>query len=220
MALGASRPLLVIGLRSRKMTHAAQPSDDHLVSLSKDGDLAAFNSLVDRHQTAVYNLCYRIVGTREAAEDAAQEAFLSAYRALPRFAGGNFRSWLLRIAANQSRDELRRRKRKDRASSLDRAVDEDSTPTEIPDVGETPVTRAERVELSGVLQHALNRLSSDQRQVVTLIDVFDYRYEEVAEILDVSVGTVKSRVHRARGKLREYLGAHAELLAGYRRLDG
>ena len=112
-----------------------EPTDERLVLLAKDGDLEAFNSLVDRYQGAVYTLCLRLLGNREAAEDATQETFLSAYRALDRFQGGSFRNWLLRIAANESKDELRRRKRKDANASLNEMLDREDGPIEIPDTG-------------------------------------------------------------------------------------
>src|SRR4029079_2922722 len=103
--------------------------DERLVLLAKDGNLEAFNSLVDRYQGAVYSLCARILGNRAAAEDAAQEAFINAFRSLRRFEGGNFRSWLLRIAANESKDELRRPKRRG-AASLEQIFDNTGAPVE------------------------------------------------------------------------------------------
>ena len=134
------------------MTTASEQDDKSLVSLSKDGDLAAFNSLVDRYERDIYNLCYRILGDRQAAEDAAQESFLSAYRSLARFAGGNVRSWLLRIAANQSKDELRRRKRKDRAASLDQMFDTIGAPVEVPDQTQSSEQAFEDKERAELLQ--------------------------------------------------------------------
>lgn len=201
------------------MTPAPESTDDRLVSLSKDGDLDAFNSLVDRYQDAVYNLCYRLLGNREAAADAAQEAFLSAYRAIHTFAGGNVRSWLLRIAANQSKDELRRRKRKDRAGSLDQYVDIAGAALEVADPTPGAPAVAEQRELSMLVQDALARLPFDQRQAIALVDLAGLRYEEAAEALGVSLGTVKSRIHRGRDRLRGYFRAHPELLAGHWRLD-
>lgn len=201
------------------MTPAPESTDDHLVSLSKDGDLDAFNSLVDRHQDAVYNLCYRILGHREAAADAAQETFLSAYRAIRKFAGGNVRSWLLRIAANQSKDELRRRKRKDRAGSLDQYVDTSGAPLEVVDPAPDAGAMAERRELSELVQRALDALPFDQRQAIALVDLGGLRYEEAADALDVSLGTLKSRIHRGRDRLRQYFQSHPELLEGHWRLD-
>ncbi len=195
-------------------------TDEELVLLSRNGDLPAFNSLVDRYQDAVYGLCLRLVGRREAAEDAAQETFLSAYRAISQFTGGNFRGWLLRIAANESKDELRRRRRKDGATSLDEAAEAAGTPIEVMDPAADTVAAVEQAELAGALRKSLAELPFEQRQAIVLADLYDYHYEEVAEMTHASVGTVKSRIHRGRERLRGYLLAHPELLAGYRRLGG
>jgi len=200
------------------MTTASEQDDKSLVSLSKDGDLAAFNSLVDRYERDIYNLCYRILGDRQAAEDAAQESFLSAYRSLARFAGGNVRSWLLRIAANQSKDELRRRKRKDRAASLDQMFDTIGAPVEVSDQTQSSEQAFEDKERAELLQLLLLELPEDQRKALILVDLMDHRYEEAAEVLQLSVGTVKSRIHRGRAKLRSILSKRPELLAGYIRL--
>ena len=182
------------------MTTVSEQDDKSLVSLSKDGDLAAFNTLVDRHERDIYNLCYRLLGERQSAEDATQETFLSAYRALSRFAGGNVRSWLLRIAANQSKDELRRRKRKDRAASLDQMFDTIGSPVEIPDHSPSSEQSFENKERAELLQLVLLELPIDQRRAVVLVDLLDHRYEEAATVLEVSVGTIKSRIHRGRSK--------------------
>lgn len=201
------------------MDEVRDAPDEQLISLSKDGSLEAFNSLVERHQSLVYNLCYRLLGERQAAEDATQEAFLSAYRALASFAGGNVRSWLLRIAANESKDELRRRKRKD-AGSLDQIFDRAEAPLEVPDPSAGTETLYERKELSMGLQQALLALPMDQRQVIVLCDLQGYRYEEIAEMTGASVGTVKSRIHRGRERLRQVIGERPELFGRQPRLEG
>src|SRR5688572_29757250 len=105
------------------MSAGPDPPDERLIARAREGDLAAFNTLVDRYQDPLFNLCVRLTGDRQAAEDATQEAFISAYRSLPRFAGGNFRSWLLRVGANECKDGRRRRRRKDVACSLDQVFD-------------------------------------------------------------------------------------------------
>ncbi len=194
-------------------------SDERLVSLSRNGDLAAFNRLVERYQGPVYSLCLRLLGNRQAAEDAAQEAFLSAYRAMPRFTGTSFRAWLLRIAANQSKDEWRRRKRRDLASSLDEMFDMLDLPVEVADPDPGAELVMESRELAIIVQDALLTLPMDQREAITLVDLHEYRYEEVAAMTGVSLGTVKSRVHRGRDRLRRVFAAKPELLAAYRRLD-
>lgn len=188
------------------------PSDERLVSLSKDGNLDAFNSLVERYQSAVYSLCLRLLGSPPAAEDAAQEAFLSAFRAISRFSEGNVRNWLLRIAANECKDELRRQKRKDPGLSLNAMLDAEDGPHEIPDSGLSAPALLEQKELSEHIQRLLLVLPFDQRQAVVLSDLHGYHYEEIAEISGASIGTVKSRIHRARERLRRLIIADPELL--------
>ena len=215
----AGRPLQPIDLPSAGMTDALEPSDEHLVSLSKDGSLDAFNSLVERYQAAVYNLCLRLIGDSAAAEDAAQEAFLSAYRSIQRFEGGNLRSWLLRIAANQSKDELRRRTRRGPHDSLS-ASDPDDPPIDLPDSGESADQYVERMAIGKGIQQALLQLPFEQRQAVLLSDLHGYHYEEIALIAGSSVGTVKSRIHRGRERLRTILSSQPELFGHHGRLEG
>lgn len=202
------------------MADPFDPPDERLVSLSKDGSLDAFNSLVERHQTAVYNLCLRLLGQSQAAEDAAQEAFLSAFRALHGFAGGSFRSWLLRIAANESKDELRRRRRKDASASLSLMYDNTELPLEPPDAAPGAELLYERKEAAAAIQIALLELPFDQRQAVILCDLQGLPYDEVARITRSSLGTVKSRIHRGRGRLRKVVLKNPELFGATRRLDG
>ncbi len=201
------------------MTDALEPSDEQLVSLSKDGSLDAFNSLVERYQGAVYNLCLRLIGDRGLAEDAAQEAFLSAYRAIGRFQGGSIRSWLLRIAANQSKDELRRRMRRGPQESLS-APGHDDQPIDLPDSAESQADYVERLALGRGIQQALLSLPFEQRQAIILSDLHGYHYEEIASIAGASVGTVKSRIHRGRERLRGILLAEPELFGRQERLKG
>lgn len=200
------------------MGDGLDPTDERLVLLAKDGSLDAFNSLVDRHQGSVYSLCLRLLGNREAAEDAAQETFLSAYRALNRFDGGNFRSWLLRISANQSKDELRRKRRKDATQSLNEMFDRPDAPLQVPDNGESAEDRVERLEMGRDMEALLGELTEEQRQAIVLVDIYDFRYEEVAKLTGASVGTVKSRIHRGRERLRTLVLARPELSAAVRRL--
>ncbi len=197
------------------MSGVHEPPDEELVLLSKNGDRDAFNRLVERYERSVYNLCYRLLGDFAAAEDAAQEAFLAAYRGLSRFGGGSFRAWLMRIAANQARDELRRRRRRP-ASSLESAL-ADPTRRE-PSLRDEAPRRAEQRARERALQAMLERLPFEQRLVVILIDVQGRSYEEAAEVLDEPIGTVKSRLFRARRKLRDEILRQAELFDVERRL--
>lgn len=199
------------------MADMLEPPDEHLVSLSKDGNLAAFNSLVDRYQSIVFSLCYRLIGERTAAEDAAQETFLSAFRALHQFSGGSFRGWLLRIATNCARDELRRRMRRIPARSLAAETDDDHA-IEPPDPGADPAAALDDRTLGPALEAALRSLPPDQREVVLLADVHGLQYEEIVAITGVTMGTVKSRLFRARERLRRALQRRPELFTRSGRL--
>jgi RNA polymerase sigma-70 factor (ECF subfamily) len=189
------------------MGDPAEPSDDRLAAEAAARSLDAFNRLVDRHQSIVFSLCYRLLGDRQSAEDATQETFLSAYRAVQHFTGSNVRGWFLRIAANASKDELRRRRRKGALVSLDEPRGPAELVLDPPDPGEAPANRVERFALAAELQRALDTLPFDQRQVIVLVDIQGFGYEEVAALTRTSVGTVKSRIHRGRERLRRLLTA-------------
>ncbi|MDP6713835.1 MAG: sigma-70 family RNA polymerase sigma factor [SAR202 cluster bacterium] len=183
--------------------------DSDLVVRSKDGDLCAFNFIVQRYQSQVLNLSARILGDRGRAEDVTQETFISAFRAISRFRGGSLRAWLMRIAANASRDSLRGSRRRPE-QSLDESLE---SPSFQPASGEaSPEEHAERSELNAELQKAILSLSNDQKAVLVLIDVQGFSYEETAESIGASIGTVKSRLNRARRKVRDILMEKRELL--------
>jgi RNA polymerase sigma-70 factor (ECF subfamily) len=200
------------------MPDALEPADEHLVSLSKDGNLHAFNSLVERYQGAVFNLCLRLIGEKGAAEDATQEAFLSAYKSISRFEGGSFRSWLFRIAANESKDELRRRSRRP-AESLHSRFEDDDTPFDVPDSSESAADYLERMAVGQSISAAMLSLPFEQREAILLSDLHGYHYEEIAEMTGSNVGTVKSRIHRGRERLRTLLQQQPELFGHVRRLE-
>ena len=176
--------------------------------------------LVLAYQHQVYNLAYRIMSEEAAAADATQEAFISAYKHLKSFRGGSFKSWLLRIVTNACYDDLRRRKRRP-ATSLDELADDEDGEAEfdVPSPDDSPETIVQRHELAAMLQQGITTLPDDQRIVLVLSDVQGMSYEEIAEITNSNLGTVKSRLSRARGKLREYLQAHGELLPAQYRLE-
>jgi len=180
-------------------------SEPEVLRRARDGDLAAFNRLVDLHQRAVYNLCLRMLGSGAAAEDAAQDAFFSAYRNIHRFKGGTFRPWLMRIASNACIDELRRRGRRPTVS-LQKTAPGSDDPIDVADTAAGPETEALQREQHDTVQAALLRLPADQRMAVVLCDLQGFAYEEIAEAMRTSVGTVKSRIARGREKLRRELG--------------
>jgi RNA polymerase sigma-70 factor (ECF subfamily) len=190
-----------------------------LVRAAQRGNLDAFNELVLTYQNRVYNLAYRILGDPAAASDAAQEAFIRAYQSLGSFRGGSFRSWLLRVVSNLCYDELRRRMRRP-ATSFEEfgEVDEEANPALI-NGAESPEDSAERLELMRYLQQAITSLPPDQRMVLVLSDVEGMDYAAVAAAVDIPVGTVKSRLSRARARLRDLLQERGELLPRAYRLE-
>ncbi len=188
-----------------------QTDEAVLIERSQGGDLDAFNALVVVYQGQVYNLCLRMLGSQQPAEDAAQEAVIAAFRAISRFRGGSFRAWLLRIAANACYDELRRRRSRPQVP-LEPTDGDERTAAELPAPDEPLDERAERLELARHLRDGLGSIPSDQRLVVILRDVQGLAYEEIAEAAGISLGTVKSRISRGRAALRDFLLARGELL--------
>lgn len=187
-----------------------------LIAAAQGGDREAFNRLVVHYQDLAYNVAYRILGDPDAAADATQDAFVSAYQALSGFRGGSFRSWLLRIVTNACYDVLRAHKRHPTVSlDGDPELDwEEWTGGE----EEPPEDYAERQDLGNVIQLGLQELPDDQRVVIVLSDVHGMAYKEIARTLGISLGTVKSRLSRGREKMREFLQSNAELLPARYRL--
>jgi len=186
----------------------AVPDESTWITSAQRGDVASFNRLVETYERLCYNVALRVVGNPETAADVTQDAFLSAFRHLVQFKGGSFRSWLLRIVTNASYDALRVRRRHD-SSTLDLLVE--STGFDVPDVGELPEELTLRHELFEAIQTGLAGMPVDQRAVIVLCDLQGVSYEESATILTTNVGTIKSRLSRARARLRDYLVGHPEL---------
>jgi RNA polymerase sigma-70 factor (ECF subfamily) len=185
--------------------------EESLILRSQAGELDAFNQLVEKYQSQVYNLARRMLGDPDMAADASQEAFLNAYEHIDRFRGSTLKTWLLRITANACYDLLRVRQRRP-STSLDDLIADPDDPKDFPDKDETPEEAALRRELGSLLAQSLDSLPSDQRLVVVLSDVQGMSYEEIAEVTNSNLGTVKSRLSRARSKLRDWLGDRRELL--------
>ncbi len=185
--------------------------ESQLIAAAQQGDLPAFNQLVLKYQNLAYNVAYRILGDADRAEDATQDAFIKAYKAMGGFRGSDFKPWMLRIVTNTCYDYLRAAKRKP-TNSLDDELDKGEYNPRFRDPGEGPEKYVERQELSRAIQWGINQLNDHQRAVIVLIDIQGLSYEETAETLGVSLGTVKSRLSRARAKLRDILQAHQELL--------
>ncbi|MCJ7658986.1 MAG: sigma-70 family RNA polymerase sigma factor [Anaerolineales bacterium] len=192
-----------------------------LIVAARQGDLDSFNHLVLEYQELIFNQAYRVMGESNAADDATQDAFIAAFRKLNTYRGGSFRAWLLRIVTNICYDELRRRKRHPttQLDPVDDAGEEIESPYWIADPNESPEETAERAELGHAIQRCIDDLPPDFRVVVTLVDIQGLDYAEVAEVVGKPLGTVKSRLARARTRLRQCLQGFWELLPPAFRLD-
>ena len=189
--------------------------EQELIRRARDGDLPAFNALVEIHQNTVFGVVLRMIHDHARAEDLTQEAFISAHRNLRRYRGGSFRAWLLRIAKNATLDELRRRKRRPEVSIDANVVTFQDT---LPSPEQSPEDATLMGELGGLIAAGLATLPPDQRMAVVMVDVEGLSYDEAAEAMDASIGTVKSRLSRARNRMRDYLQERPELLPAKFRL--
>jgi RNA polymerase sigma-70 factor (ECF subfamily) len=189
----------------------AQRRDLILIERARGGDLGAFNDLVELYQDQLFALVARMVPDRDQASDAVQEAFFSAYRNLAGFRGGSVKSWLNRICVNAAMDAQRARRRRP-VQPYPELEDESWQPPAGEEAEpERLVVTAERTR---VLHDALGRITDDQRTAIVLFDVQGYDYGEIAEMTGVSLGTVKSRIHRGRLALRGLLEDRMELFRG------
>ncbi len=184
------------------------------INKSLEGDLDSFNQIVIEFQNLVYNQAYRILGEPGTAEDAAQEAFISAYKKLHTYRGGSFKSWLLRIVSNACYDEFRRRKRQPVSPLFpeNKQGNEVDSASWLEDPGEKPEDYLLRNELSEAIQICLDRLEFEFRTIVILVDLQGMDYASAAEVIDRPLGTVKSRLARARRNLQDCLQSFRELL--------
>jgi RNA polymerase sigma-70 factor, ECF subfamily len=193
-------------------TIGSPPTDEQaIIARAMAGETAAFNLLVVKYQNMAYSVAYRMLRDEDAAADIVQDSFIKAFRALQGFQGGNFRSWLMRIVANTCYDVLRAQQRHATESLDDLLVEQDHAP-HLVDHAESPESYAERMELNQLIEAGIQALPFDQRLVLVLCDVHGYAYEEIAEIANLPMGTVKSRISRARLRLRDYLLNKSELL--------
>ena len=193
----------------RQQSNSADPmasdsiSDADYVRRLQRGETDAFEILVRRHEKTIFNLVYRMLGDYDEAAEVSQEVFLSAYRAVGRFRGdANFSTWLYRIALNHAST---RRKNLSRRQQRNVAID-DTEPVRDPQPG--PAETMEKKEIRERVQRALNNLEPDEATVILLRDLQDIPYEEVARLLEIPVGTVKSRLHRARQALKSQLASY------------
>lgn len=182
------------------------------IAAALKGDVNAFNTLVLRYQDAAYSLAYRLMGDPASAADATQEAFINAFRRLDSYRGGNFRSWLLTITANTCYDELRRQKRRPVTGIDDLPGGDTDDGPPLPANTITPEEAAQDSELSAAIQNCINGLQADYRVTLVMFDVEGYSYQEIAEQSGIQLGTVKSRLSRARLAMRRCLEGVRELL--------
>jgi RNA polymerase sigma-70 factor (ECF subfamily) len=185
-----------------------QRRDLILLEGAKAGDLNAFNDLVVCYQDLLYALVVRMVPDRDQAADAVQEAFFSAFRNMHAFRGGSVRSWLSRIAINAAMDAQRLKKRRP-AEPYPELEDDSWQPPATP--ADDPVTTSLTNERHRALNAALAQITDDQRAAIVLFDVEGYDYAEIAQMTGVSLGTVKSRIHRGRLALRDRLADRMDL---------
>lgn len=203
--------------------------EQELISAAKSGDVNAFNGLVQIYQDLAYSVAYRILQEPQSAADATQNAFIKAFRKISQFEGQHFKAWLLRIVTNGCYDELRRDKRHP-THSLDHMMEvseQDSLAIEQEQAHdlhmitrfEEPEEAVQRVELQRAIEDCIKTLNQGYRMVSVLVDVQGLSYEEVSQAADISLGTVKSRLSRARAQLRDCLQGYQELLPDQYRLN-
>ncbi len=186
-----------------------QVDENLLLTMAMGGDVDAFNRLVAIHQNAVYGFAMSLTRQHALADDVTQETFISAFRSISKMRGGNFRAWLLRIARNKAYDHFRRQNRRRESS-----VDEEDTPflATLTDDNPSPHAVAVNSELREALEHCVGGLSDEHREVIVLIDVQGQSYDDASAVCGVNIGTVKSRLNRARRRVRDCLKGFPGLL--------
>ncbi|MFZ5884346.1 MAG: RNA polymerase sigma factor [Chloroflexota bacterium] len=196
-------------------------NEQALIHDAQQGSLDAFNTLVLHYQDSVFNAALRILGDEDQAADAAQDAFISAFKNIASFRGGSFKAWLMRTVTNACYDELRRKKRRP-TTALEPDTDdgeEMDSPKWLADPALTPDQQMEADEVEHAIQHCLDSLPLEFKTVVVMADIQGMDYAEVASAIRVPLGTIKSRLARARMRLRECLQGFAELLPVNYRLE-
>lgn len=212
------------GNRATGPTPPRRPEYDEasLIAAAQQGHLPAFNQIILHYQGLAYSVAYRIVGDEDSAADATQDAFVKAFQRLGQYRGGSFKAWMLRIVTNTCYDALRARKRRPTVPLDNERDDEESDPDYNPwlvDTAERPEAYVVRKELAGAIQVAIGQLPPDQRTALILADIEGLDYEEIADAMGTALGTVKSRLSRARAKMRDLLMAQRELLPTQYRLS-
>ncbi len=210
------------GSRPVRQPPAHRPEFDEqaLIAAAQRGSLPAFNQLILHYQGLAYNVAYRILGDPDLAADATQDGFIKAFQKVDQYRGGSFKAWMLRIVTNTCYDALRARRRRP-TTSLETEEESDSEHDgRLLDPAERPDAYVLRQELAAAIQAAIAQLPPDQRTTLILADIEGLDYQEIAEATATALGTVKSRLSRARAKVRDLLLAHRELLPAQYRLNG
>ncbi len=194
--------------------------EDILIKRCQQGDIEAFEKLIASYQKKVYNIAYRYMGNREEAEDLAQEAFIKVFRSIGTFRGdAMFSTWLYHLVSNVCRDALRKKSRC-YEESLDCAITTENgqLQREIADLSMAPEPIYDNSELGHFIQAMIDELNPEYKTVIIMREFQEMSYEEIAQELNCSLGTVKSRLSRARKTLREKIDGSGELSVGHRRL--
>lgn len=197
---------------------AIDASEMAWINAAQAGEIEAFNALVLRYQDMAFTIAYRMMGDSQRAADATQDAFLTAYRRLETYMGGNFKAWLMKIVTNTCYDALRYEKRRPATHLDDLTPDGIDDDPPIPDPTPTPEQHLQASELQQAIQQCIDALNADQRLVLVMSDVEGYPYQDIADHLNTQLGTVKSRLSRARASVRQCLQAVRELLPDEYRL--
>jgi RNA polymerase sigma-70 factor, ECF subfamily len=181
--------------------------EKELIQSAIEGDIEAFNQLVLKYQDMVYNQALWLMKEQEAAEDMAQDAFIRAYQSLSSYRGGSFRSWLARIVTNLCVDEMRRLKRRPTVPLMpsDPEGEEIDSPYWMADPKMNVEEAVENIELDTTLRRLVEELPLEYRSALVMVDILDFDYAEAAQSMGIPIGTLKSRLVRARLRLRNRL---------------
>jgi RNA polymerase sigma-70 factor (ECF subfamily) len=196
-----------------------QKSDNEKILLKKarNGDIEAFELLIEDYQKKAFNVAYRMMGNSEDANDLVQEALIRIFKSIKNFKEqSSFSTWVYRIVTNVCLDELRRRKNKFTISiDEDIQLEDGNVKRQIESEGPTPEESLESKEIQDIVTKAIEELSNEHKTVIVLRDIQGFSYDEISDIMKCPEGTVKSRINRARKALREILKKQKELLSGY-----
>jgi RNA polymerase sigma-70 factor (ECF subfamily) len=183
-----------------------------LIAQAQRGNLPSFNQIILHYQGLAYSIAYRMLGDEDAAADATQDGFIKAYQRIGQYRGGSFKAWLLRIVTNTCYDALRARKRRPTTPLEENEEDDPDYDPRLIDPLERPEDAVLRQELAHAIQLAIEQLPPDQRATLVMADIEGLDYAEIAEVMGTALGTVKSRLSRARAKVRDLLVLQKELL--------